>query len=65
MRTFPSSRDIQGTTYYPTRWIQVQDHIYSATPKGAKLPIMVLQANTYSMYPLHPTRSPLIHLGRD
>ena len=32
MRTYPSSEDVQGTTYsyYPGRWIQFQDRTYSA-----------------------------------
>ena len=32
MRTYPSIEDVQGATYYyyPGRWIQFQDHTYSA-----------------------------------
>ena len=32
MRTYPSSEDVQGATfyYYPGRWIQFQDRTYSA-----------------------------------
>ena len=39
-----------------------------STPKGAflaELPIMALQANTYSTYLSPPTGSPFIHLGRE
>ena len=43
MRTYPSSEDVQGATYYyyPGRWIQFQDHTYSAQfplPREHSLP---------------------------
>ena len=37
-----------------------------STPKGAflaELPIVALQANSYTTYPSHPTGYPFIHLG--
>ena len=71
MRTYPSSEDVQGATYYyyPSRWIQFQDRTYSAQfplPREHSLPschIVALKANAYTAYPLHPTGYPLIHLG--
>ena len=52
MRTFPSSANVQGKTYYyyPGCWIQLQDRTLGCTigtPKGAflaELPIMVKYA---------------------
>ena len=43
MRTYPSSEDVQGATYYyyPSRWIQFQDRTYSAQfplPREHSLP---------------------------
>ena len=43
MRTYPSSEDVQGATYYyyPGRWIQFQDRTYSAQfplPREHSLP---------------------------
>ena len=43
MRTYPSSEDVQGATYYyyPGRWIQFQDRTYSTQfplPREHSLP---------------------------
>ena len=43
MRTYPSSEDVQGATYYyyPGRWVQIQDRTYSALfplPREHSLP---------------------------
>ena len=47
MRTYPSSEDVQGATYYyyPGRWIQFQDRTYSAQfplPREHSLPSCLL-----------------------
>ena len=61
MRTYPSSEDVQGATYYyyPSSWIQFQDCTYSAQfplPREHSLPsCLSWQIHTY---PSHPTGYP-------
>ena len=72
MRTYPSSEDIRGATYYyyPGRWIQFQDRTCSAqflVPKGAFLAELSIvafspRAHTQS-YSSDLTGYPFIHLG--
>ena len=74
MRTYPSSEDVQGATYYyyPGLWngynFKTALTVHNFHSQGSipcRAAYRGIQANTYTTYPSHPTGYPFIHLGEE